>query len=121
MLCYDSTYFLQWLEGPRDAINTLYRTLMLDERHVDLLILDYGMIGARSFAHWDMACICTDDIQPDTILKYVYEQSFDPYKMSGEGAKAFLLEVAGEMPGEDDEVCEKCGIVRKSKLDLLNL
>lgn len=94
VLCHDHRYFLQWIEGPRDAINVLYNKLVTDDRHKNLVILDYAPIFAREFPNWDMGCIRSAELDNDIILKYVYEGDFDPYVMSGEGARAFLQEVA---------------------------
>jgi len=94
VLCFDEKHFLQWLEGPRAAVNELYCKLVEDARHQHLEILDYGPINSRHFPRWHMADIHVADIQRDTLLKYVYDQDFDPYEMTGQGAKSFLLEIA---------------------------
>ena len=49
MLCYDPTYFLQALEGPREAINHLYTNISRDMRHQYLTLLEYTDIEQRTF------------------------------------------------------------------------
>lgn len=66
MLCYDSTRFLQYLEGEREAVNAAYGRIMRDTRHNALLLLDYRDIQARLFGDWDMGYV--DGGDPDTEL-----------------------------------------------------
>ena len=47
--------FVQWLEGPEDAIRSTYERIDADPRHTDVEILDSGTGERRLFPHWSMA------------------------------------------------------------------
>ncbi|QXQ04732.1 BLUF domain-containing protein [Sphingosinicellaceae bacterium] len=46
--------YLQWLEGPPEALATLYRNIVRDDRHLDVQRLDGGPATERRFADWAM-------------------------------------------------------------------
>lgn len=47
--------FVQWLEGPEDAVRATYGRIGADPRHTDVRILDAGTSERRLFPHWSMA------------------------------------------------------------------
>ncbi|MEP0547858.1 MAG: BLUF domain-containing protein [Rhodothermales bacterium] len=48
--------FVQWLEGPEDAVRALYfDRIAHDTRHTDLVLLGTGTSTHRLFPHWAMA------------------------------------------------------------------
>ena len=97
VLCFDDKYFLQWVEGPRSSINDLYCRLIKDDRHKELVLLDYSPISSRNFPHWSMTSICAKSIKEATLLKYVYENDYNPYTFSADAAKTFFIEVCSEL------------------------
>lgn len=46
--------FVQWLEGPEDALMSVVDSIMDDERHRDITIYARGAIGERQFPSWTM-------------------------------------------------------------------
>ena len=54
MLLYKDLSFLQILEGPRDALATLYALIRVDQRHTKVRTLFENPIDAREFADWTM-------------------------------------------------------------------
>lgn len=54
MLLYKDLSFLQILEGPRDALVTLYNLIRVDQRHTRVRTLFDNPIDAREFADWTM-------------------------------------------------------------------
>ena len=90
LLCYDSRFFLQCLEGPRDKVNEVYRHIMVDKRNTNVTLLDYSDIHEREFAHWAMAFVRVEDIDQEVILKFNAGPTFDPYLMSAEQAIGLL-------------------------------
>jgi hypothetical protein len=94
LLCYDPDFFLQWLEGPRDAVNFLYKNIVGDKRHEDVQIISYADITARVFDQWSMAYISTRDIDTRLITQYCPHGCFEPYNMGGHAVKEFLIAVA---------------------------
>ena len=46
--------YLQWLEGPGDALDRLFDLIRDDDRHLDVELLDDGASEVRSFGDWAM-------------------------------------------------------------------
>ncbi len=46
--------FAQVLEGPKEAVEALYRRLEGDPRHADCAVLAAGPVAARRFGEWSM-------------------------------------------------------------------
>jgi hypothetical protein len=57
--------FLQVLEGPPPAVNALYLKIARDERHHDLALLDFAMVGERLFPAWAMHVVDLDNLSLD--------------------------------------------------------
>jgi hypothetical protein len=55
LLMHKKGYFLQWLEGPQQAVMDLYLKIEKDERHKDPIILHQGHHEKRVFPDWSMA------------------------------------------------------------------
>ena len=53
-LVFHSDLFLQLLEGPPDAIDSLYQDILLDNRHTDIFKLRDEITQRRLFASWTM-------------------------------------------------------------------
>ena len=53
-LIFHSDLFLQLLEGPPDAIDSLYQDILLDNRHTDIFKLRDEITQRRLFASWTM-------------------------------------------------------------------
>lgn len=95
-LCYAGSGFLQCLEGPSDAVNELYRSIVQDARHVDVTLLEYTPITTRDLEKWYMAYIHSDDIDQAILAKHSDSKVFDPFAMTPEHALAFLVDIAEE-------------------------
>lgn len=54
-LFFTENYFAQILEGPRDSIATLMRSIRVDVRHSNIKIVEQSPISNRRFARWLMA------------------------------------------------------------------
>jgi hypothetical protein len=55
LLLYSDGNFMQCLEGPKAAIDSLMRSITSDSRHFGLVVLCYDEIQIREFPDWDMA------------------------------------------------------------------
>jgi hypothetical protein len=53
-LIFHSDLFLQLLEGPPDAIDSLYQDILLDNRHTEIFKLRDEITQRRLFASWTM-------------------------------------------------------------------
>jgi methanogenic corrinoid protein MtbC1 len=54
MLVHENGRFLQWLEGPSDSVEALWRSIQKDERHGEIEVLGEGVSPVRLFSEWDM-------------------------------------------------------------------
>jgi len=95
-LCYSAKVFLQILEGPAKAVNELYRRIIMDRRHVDVTLIEYRPIAYRDFANWSMACISLQEVDRVLVKKFSTGRAFNPFEMSPEQARQFLLAVTAE-------------------------
>ncbi len=95
-LCIDTTnaLFLQVLEGSRPNVNYLYNVIVRDERHHDILLLDYAEIRERHFSSWRMGCVEINKVNRSMILRYSEKPELDPYTMTGDAAVKLLEELA---------------------------
>mgnify|MGYP001548538738 CR=1 FL=1 len=99
LLCYDENVFVQWLEGPRDAVNELYTTILRDWRHDRITLLDYGEVDQRQFQQWEMGFVSAKRIDHELVLKYSATTKFEPFSMSAKSVREFLIEF-GEKQGD---------------------
>ena len=79
LLVFNSNYFLQCLEGGRGAVNQLYRRILVDPRHDDVVLLDYRVIAQRRFPNWAMGYTGESIPNRETFLKYGLKGDFNPY------------------------------------------
>ena len=93
LLCFNQNCFLQCLEGSRSAVNAVYQRIQKDPRHDQIVLLGYKEIIQREFTEWSMGYVPTTAAMKQTVLRYAGYDDFDPFKMSGESAQAFLLDL----------------------------
>lgn len=55
MLLYKGGNFMQVLEGPDDAVETLFARIATDRRHKDVQVISREQIQKRQFPSWEMA------------------------------------------------------------------
>jgi Sensors of blue-light using FAD len=94
LLCYQDHIFVQVLEGGRDAVSELYNTIVRDDRHTDVRLLDFEEIAERRFSNWKMGKVNIETINPGILLKYSETAELNPYTCSGKVTLALLLELA---------------------------
>lgn len=54
MLLYRDGFFIQCLEGEKSAVESLYATIKLDNRHENVLTVSQDEIEERTFKDWKM-------------------------------------------------------------------
>jgi len=54
MLLFEDGCFLQTLEGPPDALRTLWSSIQQDDRHNQIEVLSEHFVSARLFSDWDL-------------------------------------------------------------------
>jgi len=55
MLLYKGGNFMQVLEGPDDAVNTIFDAIKKAPRHKDVSVISREQIQVRQFPSWEMA------------------------------------------------------------------
>ncbi|MBD1581056.1 BLUF domain-containing protein [Pseudoalteromonas sp. S16_S37] len=98
VLCFNCSYFLQCLEGARTEVNETYKRILNDERHQNVVMLDYREIDSREFSDWTMGYIPSSTISIPINLKFSEASEFNPYAMSGASAYMMLLELKRSVP-----------------------
>ena len=89
-LCFGPRYFLQCLEGPRDAVNKLYNTIVVDERHTDVELLYYADVDERVFGDWSMGYVLAEKKINEIVFRFGGTKSFNPYTFSAKQSVGFL-------------------------------
>lgn len=74
MLVCTFGHFLQAIEGPKDAVDNLYKTIAEDRRHRNLELLKNETINDRLFGEWAMGFRKLDE---ETDLSEMYEEDAD--------------------------------------------
>lgn len=93
VLCHSGGFFMQVLEGGRDAVSRLYNRIAADPRHRDVVLLNYAEVGERRFAGWAMGQVNLARLNPALLLKYSETATFDPYAVSGAASMALFDEL----------------------------
>jgi len=73
--------FLQVIEGPEIAVDTLFDSISRDSRHCEVTVLFEETISLRQFDEWSMAIFeieneTTFELETITSLKKLYDASF---------------------------------------------
>lgn len=68
VLLYAEGNFLQYLEGPLDAVTNAYARIQTSHRHKGLIELNRAEIHNRSFASWEMGLLQPDKTEFISIL-----------------------------------------------------
>jgi hypothetical protein len=64
VLLHSSSYFIQYLEGPKEIIE-LYDSIKLDPRHKNIALISYSNLKERVFPSWHMGYrnVTTNEIE----------------------------------------------------------
>jgi len=93
MLAFDSKWFLQVLEGSREAVSALFCGLSRDPRHHRVQLLEVVTVDERVFATWSMG-FAAAHAGRETLLRFSSADSFEPSKMSSAAALGLLRSLA---------------------------
>ncbi len=93
MLCVSGDVFIQVLEGGRDAICELYKSIVSDPRHTSVRLLVYEEITERRFGSWTMGHVNMAKVNASLLLKYSETATVDPFGASGRSTMALLDEL----------------------------
>jgi hypothetical protein len=81
MLLFDYKHFLQVLEGPEEAVNSIYSIIAQDNRHNNVRIIDQKPASSRMFGKWEMGF---------AHLEQALSDALDIDKPNGQAALALL-------------------------------
>lgn len=90
MLCFNSQYFLQCLEGPRPAVNATYNRILGDPRHSEPELISFREIAERDFGEWSMGYTGEGLLARDTLFRFTPQGTLDPVSLSADSAYALL-------------------------------
>jgi Sensors of blue-light using FAD len=93
VLCWGGDVFMQVLEGGRGNVNNLYNTIVRDQRHREVMLLQYVEVSERRFAGWTMGQVQLKKINPSLLLKYSESAHLDPFAVPGRASAALLDEL----------------------------
>lgn len=91
LLMFNSGHFLQWLEGERRAVSERFARILEDDRHADVVIVDYAEVHERHFTEWSMGYLGEGSLNRDLFFRFSATEGFNPYALSGEAAVALML------------------------------
>jgi hypothetical protein len=65
VLAFDRRWFLQCLEGSRDALTRKFLAIARDQRHSGVTLVAFEEVGERLFPNWTMGAMKVDNLEPD--------------------------------------------------------
>jgi hypothetical protein len=102
LLLVSTEHYTQALEGPRRAVNDLYRTIVTDTRHVDVTLLHYTSTHLRFWADWSMAYVGISEVRREVeALTGQPADRFDPLAIDSELCERVVVSLhasSGEKP-----------------------
>jgi len=93
ILIFTDVFFIQCLEGPRNAVNQAYTRICQDDRHMDCILLRYEHVDSRLFGQWAMGRIELTSQHHPVVYKYSAHEFLDPYAMSSNQAELFMRDM----------------------------
>lgn len=93
LLCHTHDSFVQVVEGGREPISVLLRSIYRDERHRQVTILSFEEIAERRFGNWTMGSLNVESINAAVLLKYSEKAALDPFACSSQAMMALLMEL----------------------------
>jgi hypothetical protein len=81
-LLFDDLWFLQVLEGSRDAVSRTYHRIASDNRHDDLVLVEVTPIQTRQFASWAMGFARRRSETAALFRQHDQNGRFDPRSMN---------------------------------------
>ncbi len=93
LLCHTHDSFVQVVEGGREPISSLLRSIYLDDRHQQMTILSFEEITERRFGNWTMGRVNVESINAAVLLKYSENTTLDPFTCSTHAMMSLLTEL----------------------------
>ncbi len=93
LLCHTHDNFVQVVEGGREPISDLLRSIYRDDRHQKMTILSFEEIAERRFGNWTMGRVNVESINAAVLLKHSEKVALDPFNSSSQTMMLLLLEL----------------------------
>lgn len=90
MLCYESRWFLQVLEGERAVISELFIDIADDPRHDEIVLVSMEYVDEPRFKDWQMGYVASADYFTEA-LEECGLSDFNPNKMAPEVCLELLI------------------------------
>jgi hypothetical protein len=94
-LLFDTLWFVQILEGEREAISATLARIIGDERHDRVTVMEARPIRERSFGNWWMGLAMLRGDNAVLFERHGLGARLDPRQMTGEQAVALARDLAG--------------------------
>ncbi|MEE4119682.1 MAG: BLUF domain-containing protein [Paracoccaceae bacterium] len=94
MLLFDGDGFLQLLEGPREAVTSLFLRIAKDQRHSGVQLLVAGQTDRRLFAGWSMHYVPSRGETASILHRYAADSRFSPADMTMGALEGILVDFA---------------------------
>lgn len=91
-LLYTPKYFIQILEGEREALRETLTIISKDPRHTNIKIAHQGPIDERNFSKWTMAYIDESLLPKDFWDRYSTNNTFSPEDIKADAWVSFFNE-----------------------------
>jgi len=98
LLYFNSALFLQCLEGTRESVNETYQKILTDDRHSNIMLLDYSEISEREFNTWSMGYVPHSSLTTSLNIKYSGSSEFNPYVMPSDSVHQLMLALREHIP-----------------------
>ena len=93
-LIFDRLWFVQILEGEREAISATLRRIVADERHDNVTVMEVRSIEQRQFGNWWMGLAALQGGAAALLSRHGFGNRLDPRAMTGDQAVALALDLA---------------------------
>jgi hypothetical protein len=93
-LIFDELWFIQVLEGKREAVWRTFQRICEDERHANVVLVEMREVDERRFGNWWMGFATRDDGTEATFTPYLRNGHLSPPTMSAGMMLDLMLELA---------------------------
>lgn len=100
-LLFDTLWFIQILEGEREAVSATLRRIIRDTRHDELVVMDCRPAEARLFGNWWMGFAMLRGDNGALFARHGAGPKLDPRQISAELAIRIAVELAGNAPDRE--------------------
>lgn len=94
MLVFNGKYFLQYMEGETEPLNTLFNNITLDNRHHSITLIDQSPIEQRVFSAWNMGYLNSSSAIQKVMIEETGSPEFTPHTFSADQAKSILQKLS---------------------------